>query len=83
MVIGGVIVMAHMYQALESMVKEHFDGENNDEIIAYLHEAIVGEDDYLRHRISERFDDMMKSLFAAHKEDALPDEQEKGLTGNE
>jgi len=64
---------------LESTIKEHFDGEDNDEIIAYLQEAIVDEDDYLRHRISERFNDMMKSLFAAHKKDPLPDEQEKVL----
>lgn len=68
-----------MYQALESTIKEHFDGEDNDEIIAYLQEAIVDEDDYLRHRISERFNDMMKSLFAAHKKDALPDEQANAL----
>ena len=68
-----------MYQALESTIKEHFDGEDNDEIIAYLQEAIVDEDDYLRHRISERFNDMMKSLFAAHKKDPLPEEQANAL----
>ena len=48
-----------MYQALESTIKEHFDGEDNDEIVAYLQEAIVDEDDYLRHRIAKRFNDMM------------------------
>ena len=29
----------------------------------------------MRYRISERFNDLMKKLFDAHKKDALPDEQ--------
>lgn len=67
--------MNALYQATQSTIQEHFDGEDNDEIIAYLQEAMIDEDDYLRHRISERFNDMMKSLFAAHKSDPLPAEQ--------
>lgn len=67
--------MNAVYQAAQDTIQERFDGGDNDEIIAYLQEAMIDEDDYLRHRISERFNDLMKSLFAAHKKDPLPAEQ--------
>jgi transcriptional regulator with XRE-family HTH domain len=67
--------MNAMYKAAESAIKEKFEVADNDEIISLLQEAIVDEDEYLRYRISERFNALMKSLFDAHKKDALPDEQ--------
>lgn len=36
-----------------------------------MQEAVVDEDDYLRFRISERFNMVMKSLFDSHKKDKL------------
>lgn len=44
-------------------------------MMAFLQEAVVDEDEYLRYRISERFNLVMKSLFDAHKKDKLPPEQ--------
>ncbi len=40
-----------------------------------LQEAVVDEDEYLRHRISERFNLVVKSLFERHKKDELLPEQ--------
>ena len=55
--------MTAVYQAAQDTIQERFDDE----------------DDYLRHRISERFNDLMKSLIAAHKKDPLPAEQAANL----
>ena len=64
-----------MYKLAEEAIKDKFEIEDNDEIISLLQEAVVDEDAYLRYRISERFNVIMKNLFDAHKKDALPDEQ--------
>ena len=47
---------------------------DNDEIMTFLQEAVVDEDEYLRFRISERFNMVMKSLFDSHKKDKLEPE---------
>jgi len=47
--------------------------------IALLQDAVVDEDEYLRYRISERFNILVKSLFDAHKKDTLPEDQENIL----
>jgi hypothetical protein len=67
--------MNAMYKIAESAIKEKFEVADNDEIISLLQESVVDEDEYLRYRISEHFNALMKSLFDAHKKDALPDEQ--------
>ena len=67
--------MNAMYKIAENAIKDNYQVEDNDEIISLLQEAVVDEDEYLRYRISERFNVIMKSLFDAHKKDALPDEQ--------
>lgn len=64
-----------MYKIAEGTIKEKFEVADNDEVIALLQESVIDEDEYLRYRISERFNGLMKSLFDAHKKDALPDEQ--------
>ena len=67
--------MNTMLKITESVIKEKFEAADNDEVIAMLQEAVVDEDEYLRYRISERFNVLLKSLFDAHKKDALPDAQ--------
>ena len=67
--------MNAMYKILENTIKEKFEVADNDEGITLLQETLVDEDDYLRYRISERFNTLMINLFDAHKKDALPDEQ--------
>jgi transcriptional regulator with XRE-family HTH domain len=67
--------MNAMYKIAEDAIKDKFDIGDTDDVISLLQEAVVDEDEYLRYRISERFNAMMKSLFAAHKKDALPIEQ--------
>ena len=60
-VLPQIFGMNVVYQAAQDTIQERFDGGDNEEIIAYLQEAMIDEDDYLRHRISERFIDLMKS----------------------
>jgi len=67
--------MNAMYNIAETEIKKQFEVADNDEIISLLQEIVVDEDEYLRYRISERFNVLMKNLFDAHKKDALPDEQ--------
>ena len=67
--------MNAMYRTAEKAIKDNFHVADNDEIISLLQESVVDEDEYLRYRISERFNAIMKSLFDAHKKDTLPDEQ--------
>jgi len=68
-----------MYKIAENAIKDKFETADSDEIIALLQESVVDEDAYLRYRISERFNTLMKSLFDAHKKDVLPDEQAEVL----
>ena len=67
--------MNAIHKLAENTIKSNYEVEENDKIIALLQETIVDEDEYLRYRISERFNAIMKSLFDAHKKDALPYEQ--------
>lgn len=64
-----------MYKVAENAIKDKFEPTDDDEVIALLQESVVDEDAYLRYRISERFNVLMKSLFDAHKKDSLPNEQ--------
>jgi len=74
-VLPQINTMNTIYKIAESVIKNNYEVTENDNIIALLQETIVDEDEYLRYRISERFNVIMKSLFDAHKKDALPDEQ--------
>ncbi len=67
--------MNAMFKIAEGAIKEKFDAAGDDEILMLLQEAVVDEDEYLRYRVSERFNALLKSLFDAHKKDALPDGQ--------
>ena len=66
--------MNAMYKFAEQTIKENATVPENDEIMAFLQEAVVDEDEYLRFRISERFNMVMKSLFNNHKNDKLEPE---------
>ena len=67
--------MNAMYKYAEQTIKENAKVPENDEIMAFLQQSVVDEDEYLRYRISERFNLVMKSLFDNHKKDKLPPEQ--------
>jgi len=67
--------MNAMYKFAEQTIKENADVPENDEMMAFLQQSIVDEDEYLRYRISERYNMIMKSLFDAHKKDKLLPEQ--------
>lgn len=60
-----------MYKFTEQTIKENAPVTDNDDIMAFLSEAVIDEDEYLRHRISERFNMVIKSLFDSHKKNKL------------
>ena len=64
-----------IYKAAESSIRENFAVSENDEVMAFLQQSVIDEDEYLRYRISERFNAVMKSLFDEHKKDPLSVEQ--------
>ena len=68
-------MMNAIYKVAEQTIKDNFEVTENDEVMAFLQEAVINEDEYLRYRISERFNDVMKGLFELHKKDPLPEEQ--------
>ena len=70
-----------VYRLAETTIKENYtdstdgnDSDKRDEILAFLQNAAINEDEYLRFRISERFNAIMKSLFDAHRTDKLSPE---------
>ena len=68
--------MNSVYKLAETTIKENYIVEDNDEIMAFLQKnAIIDEDEFLRFRISERFNAIMKNLFDAHRKDGLQPEQ--------
>ena len=67
--------MNAMYKIAEKTIMDKAAIADKDEMITLLGEAIVDEDEYLRYRITERFSEMMKSIYDAHRKDASPDEE--------
>ena len=66
--------------AEEAIKKENPQHEDDkDDILEILQQTIINEDEYLRFRISERFNELMKKLFDEHKKDALPDKEMDAL----
>ena len=70
--------MNAMYKFAEQTIKESATVPDGDTMMAFLQEAVVDEDEYLRYRISERFNLVIKSLFDSHKNDA-PSTEYQGL----
>jgi hypothetical protein len=71
--------MNAIYRLAESTIKENFDVEDRDVIMDFLQNSVIDEDGYLRFRISERFNVIMKSLFDAHRGDKLSPEHTEAL----
>jgi transcriptional regulator with XRE-family HTH domain len=67
--------MNAMYRFAEQTIKGNAEVPEGDELMAFLQQSVVDEDEYLRFRISGRFNTVIKSLFDAHKKDKLPPEQ--------
>ena len=78
-VVPQMKTLNQMYQLAEEKIKEQGITKDGDEILSLLQQAVVNEDEYLRFRISERFNELMKKLFDAHKKDALPDADQDTL----
>jgi len=70
-----------LFKATESTIRENYAVADNDEVMAFLQQSVIDEDEYLRYRISERFNAVMKSLFDAHKKDPLAKEQAEVMNG--
>ena len=66
--------MNAMYRFAEQTIKENAEVPEDDAVMAFLQQSVVDEDEYLRYRISERFNLVMKSLFDSHRKDKLPPE---------
>jgi transcriptional regulator with XRE-family HTH domain len=78
-VLPQINAVNQMYQLAEEAIKAQGIAQDGDEVLALLQKTVVNEDEYLRYRISERFNAMMKKLFDEHKKDALPDTQQDVL----
>ena len=67
-------VMNAIYRLAETTIKENYTIEDRDVVMDFLQNSVIDEDEYLRFRISERFNGIMKSLFDTHRKDALSPE---------
>ncbi len=74
-VLPQMTAMNTMLKFAENAIKTNYAVADNDEIIAFLQEAIVEEDEYLLYRIANRFTSVLQDIFEAHKKDAKADEQ--------
>ena len=72
--------MNAMYTLTEQALKENTDISDSDELMTFLQLSAVNEDEYLRYRISERFNMVMTSLFETHKKDKPLPEQAEAMT---
>ena len=64
-------VMNAIYRLAETTIKENFTVGDRDEVMNFLQNAVINEDEFLRYRISERFNGLIKSLLDAHRGDPL------------
>ncbi len=67
--------MNAVFKFAEQILKENVNVSDNDEVMSFLRESTIDENEYLRFRIADRFNGIMKSLFDAHKKDSLSDSQ--------
>jgi len=63
-----------IYRLAETTIKENFTVDGRDEVMNFLQNSVINEDEFLRYRISERFNDLIISLFDAHRGDPLSPE---------
>jgi len=62
------------YRYMEKTLTENFEVPKNDEILTFIQESVIDDDEYLRHRISERFNLIMKKMYDSHESDKLPEQ---------
>lgn len=65
-----------IYQFAEKTLEEEVGDKLDNEVRSFLSQAQINEDDYLRFRISESFNQVMKNLFEAHKEDSFAEQSD-------
>ena len=68
-----------VYRLAETSVKEICTAGDRDSVLEFLQSSVIDEDEYLRFRISERFNKFLKSLFDAHRGDKLSPEQSETI----
>jgi len=68
------------YEIVEAGIKGNYAVGDDDAVIEFLKDSVIDEDEFLRYRISERFNALMKSMFEAHKKDGLPPEQAEAIS---
>ena len=73
--------MNAMFKYVTHTVEENTDAPDAEMLLAFLGESAIDEDDYLLHRISERFTVMMRAMFEAHSKDKASPEQADMLSG--
>jgi len=73
-VLPQMSTMNAMYKFTEKAITENFKVSNRDEVIAFLQQSVIDEDEYLLYRISERFNGILKSLFDKHEKSTSPAE---------
>ena len=71
--------MNNMYSLAETTIRSRIDVDPQDEIMAILKESQVNNDEYLRFRITERFNNLLKSIYDERKRYA----EENTMTVNE
>lgn len=72
--------MNAVFKFAEQILKENVNASDNDEVMSFLRESTIDENEYLRFRIADRFNAIMKDLFEFHKKDSLSDSQTDVLT---
>jgi hypothetical protein len=67
--------MNAMYKYAEKTIRDKHDVPDTDEMITLLGEAIVDVDKYLRFKITERFNELVKDMYDAHQKDSSLDDE--------
>lgn len=68
--------MNTMFDFIHKNLRGNINMKQGDEVFKFIQEATVAEDEYLRFRISERFNIMLQSLLAKHKSHFKPNKSE-------
>ena len=56
--------MNAVYKLAETSIKENYTVEDGDEVIEFLQNSVIDEDEFLRFRISERFNESKRQIFS-------------------
>jgi len=64
-----------VFELAEQKIRESNDVSGNDKIIEVLKEANISDDDFLLHKVVERFRELMVELYSEHKNNARISEE--------